>query len=469
MVMLNHEDYVTTIVAPSTPPGQSGLAVIRLSGPDAVSLVDQSFTPVGSLPAVSNMAGYTVAPGDFSGIDEVVVTVFLAPRSFTGEDVVEISCHGGPAVKRAILRHLIDAGAVLAEPGEFSRRAFLNGKIDLVQAEAIMDLIGAEASRQVGAAYQQLKGHLSEHLKTISRLVYAEMAAVELILEFPDHEAHDEAFVSLTTGIEDAASKLRQLATTYERGRLIQEGARVVIYGEPNVGKSSLLNAFVGQNRAIVTDIPGTTRDTIEFHTEIHGFKVILVDTAGVRETADLIEREGVKRSVEAVASADLLIFLFDTEPREREIATILSEKAKGKGIIVLFGKDDLRDDLTLRQVMSDFRSHPDISDQDITVLAYSALRTSDQALLADAIGRYLAKDAMTGQELTITSARHKHALDEAIHELELAAADVRSDITLDLVAVRLRTAAERLSELTGDDVSETLVDTIFSSFCVGK
>jgi len=456
-------------VAPSTPPGQSGLAVVRLSGPDAVPLVDRHFTPAGTLPAVRDMAGYTVAPGDFAGIDEVVVTVFLAPRSFTGEDVVEISCHGGPAVKRAILRRLLEDGAVLAEPGEFSRRAFLNGKIDLVQAEAIMNLIGSEANRQVGAAYQQLKGHLSERLKEISAMLYAEMAAVELILEFPDHEAHDEAFASLEKGIMAAASELSRLVATYERGRLIQEGARVVIYGEPNVGKSSLLNAFVGQNRAIVTDIPGTTRDTIEFHTEINGYKVILVDTAGVRETSDPIEKEGVRRSVEAVADADLLIFLFDSEPTPQDIADILAEKGKNKGIIVLFGKDDLRDEATLEKIMADFCRLDDVCEADISVLAYSALRAADQDRLAEAIGTFLERGAASGSELTVTSARHKLALDEAVRELEAAASDVRQGVTLDLVAVRLRVAAEKLSELTGDDVSESLVDTIFSAFCVGK
>lgn len=469
MVMRNRAFHVDTIVAPSTPPGHSGLAVIRLSGPTAIELVDRLFKPAGKMPSLATMPGYTVTRGDFDGIDEVLITLFRTPRSFTGEDVVEISCHGGPAVKRAILRRLLASGASLAEAGEFSRRAFINGKLDLVQAEAIMDLIGAEAERQVGAAYRQLKGELSEQVKRVSTLLYTQMAAVELILEFPEHEAHDAAFKALASGIKEVLCALTRLTETYERGRLIQEGARVVIHGEPNVGKSSLLNAFVGKDRAIVTSVPGTTRDTIEFWTEIDGFKVILVDTAGVRETIDPVEKEGVKRSVEALQDADIILFLLTEEPTDSDFQSILRQVDLGKGVIVLFGKDDLRDTADSRRVIESFKNRVEVKDRAISVLAYSAKRHADQERLAEAISAWLETGNEGRSTLLLTSARHKQILDLAIDDLNEALGDVERGVTLDLVAVRLRVVAERLSQLTGEDVSETLVDTIFSSFCVGK
>lgn len=454
-----------TIVAPSTPPGSSGLAVLRLSGDRAIEIVDAHFQPIRPATKLVAMAGYQTVFGDLAGLDEVMVALFRAPHSFTGEDVVEISCHGGPAVKRAILEMLIAAGCRLADPGEFSKRAFMNGKIDLVQAEAIMDLIGSESARQVGAAYAHLKGQLSTAYRHVADALYRQMAAVELILEFPEHEAHEEAIATLLVTIAATKCELADLAETYRRGRLIAEGARVVIYGEPNVGKSSMLNALVGRDRAIVTDIPGTTRDTIEYTTEIAGYKVTLIDTAGVRQTADPIEREGVKRSEAALAEADVVLFLLAEDaldtPEWLEIEQIV-ERAheRAQGVLLVLGKDDLRDGWPLTTPLTQ---------KDVRVMRYSAKRGADQAKLAEAIGQLLETTEGKAASVMVTNARHKVALDLALESLEQAIHDIESGRTFDLVAIHLRQAADRLAELTGDDVAESLVDTIFSSFCVGK
>lgn len=468
--MTDSQFAIETIVAPSTPPGQSGLAVIRLSGPDAVTLTDRFFRPKRSHKRAAAMAGYTMSPGDFADIDEVVVAVFLAPHSFTGEDVVEITCHGGSAVKRAILAALLEAGAVIAEPGEFSRRAFMNGKIDLVQAEAIMDLIGSEAKRQAASAYGQLKGRLSAEFKEASASLYRAMASVELMLEFPEHEMHAEAMAELSGQVRSLGRMLEHLSQTYRRGRLIHDGARVVIYGEPNVGKSSLLNAFIGMNRAIVTDIPGTTRDTIEHHLELGGYKVIIVDTAGVRETDDVIEREGVRRSEEAVAGADIILALFTDRPTEADLAALRALQAEDKGIVLILSKDDLLDTPGRQARMETTLAMLKQALPAASVISYSAYRADDQALLAGAIAARLDETDKAGaSDLLVTNVRHKQVLDDVAAELAEAASEISAGLTFDLVAVRLRHAADRLAELTGDDVSEMLVDTIFSSFCVGK
>lgn len=455
-----------TIVAPSTPPGSSGLAVIRLSGERAIEIVDALFQPIRPVTTLFEMAGYQTVFGDLAGLDEVMVALFRAPHSFTGEDVVEISCHGGPAVKRAILETLIEAGCRLADPGEFSKRAFLKGKIDLVQAEAIMDLIGSESARQVGAAYAHLKGHLSTAYRHVADALYHQMAAVELILEFPEHEAHDEAIATLLGTIGATKEELSALAATYTRGRLVAEGARVVIYGEPNVGKSSMLNALVGRDRAIVTDIPGTTRDTIEYTTEIDGYKVTLIDTAGVRQTSDPIELEGVKRSEAALAEADIVVFLLDEDAFDERQWAEVKQVVDGahermQGVLVVLGKDDLRDDDSLTAPLTEQKG--------VRVLRYSAKRVSDQAKLAEAIGQLLEISESKAAAVMVTNARHKVALDLALESLEHAIVDIESGRTFDLVAIHLRQAADRLAELTGDDVAESLVDAIFSSFCVGK
>ncbi|MDI9461012.1 MAG: tRNA uridine-5-carboxymethylaminomethyl(34) synthesis GTPase MnmE [Saccharofermentanales bacterium] len=459
-----------TIAAVSTPPGASGLAVLRLSGPQAAECCDHLFQPYAITPLrPSEMAGYTTAVGTWAGLDEVVLSCFKAPNSFTGEDVFEISCHGGTAVKQAILDSLISVGARLAEPGEFSKRAFVNGKMDLSQAEAVMDLIGAEASRQVQAAFKQLKGQLSGKIRTRADALYELMARVEVILEFPELEETPPALEQLAADTASEGDKIRQLALGYGRGKVVREGLRVAIAGRPNAGKSTLLNNLVGEDKAIVTPIPGTTRDLVEAHLIVDGYLVLLTDTAGLTmDTADPVEQEGVRRARLAHAEADLLFWLISpplpaAEEFEREMAEIRDIVAAGKDLVLVLGKDDRGESAAIQDVIGEYLTGVDI-------VRFSQQADDGAKRIKDKISDHLRQlERQYDQDTLITHERHRKLLEDAAAELTQAATEIRSGLTLDLVATRLRQAAELLAEMTGDSVDAGLVDTIFSRFCVGK
>ncbi|NCA98934.1 MAG: tRNA uridine-5-carboxymethylaminomethyl(34) synthesis GTPase MnmE, partial [Clostridia bacterium] len=308
-----------TIAASATPPGTSGVALIRLSGPASKAVAAAIFRPQSArFPAADAMAGYTCAPGwivdplasDQAPVDQVVLTHFAAPHSFTGEDVYEITCHGGTAVRQAILELLYSLGVQPAGPGEFTRRAFLNGKLDLAQAEAVMDLIASTAGKRARAAARQLQGHLSREIQSVREDLYALLAQLELVLEYPEHEESSHSQAGLVARLSDAIAHVATLAASFRQGRLLSEGFTVVIVGRPNAGKSSLLNALAGYDRAIVTPVAGTTRDTVEQLVDIGGIPVRLIDTAGLRDTSDLVERIGVDRARSAILEADLVLWL---------------------------------------------------------------------------------------------------------------------------------------------------------------
>lgn len=456
--------------AVATPPGQSGLAVIRMSGEHCAEAARLIFRPAGgNFPEADRMPGYTCAVGlavdpvSQAVIDQVVLTRFVAPHSFTGEDVIEISCHGGTAVKQAILDGLFRLGVRPAEAGEFTRRAFLNGKMDLVQAEAVMDLIQAGARKASHAAAVQLQGALSRRIRQFSDADYRILAQVELILEYPEHEESPAALASLEHQLLDLRRQLQALADSFHQGRLLREGLTVVIAGRPNTGKSSLLNALAGFDRAIVTPIPGTTRDTVEELVEIAGLPVRLVDTAGLRETEDLVERIGVERAKSALQSADLVFWL--VSPPLDDLAVELAEvrQIPGLPLILIAGKDDLAESQAVQQF---FASHL----PDYPVVPFSALTGEGLEQLRQAIlDRYSQAGSTSGEEALITNSRHKACLDQALLHLDQAQEALRAGIPLDLVASLLRASAESLAGITGDVVSDELIDTIFSRFCIGK
>lgn len=462
-------------VACSTPPGISGLAVIRLSGSDSTIIASAVFRLPGNrkvdlaaMPGNTCQFGRIVSPDDDSLIDEVVLTRFAAPRSYTGEDLIEISCHGGPAVKQAILTALIQAGARPAEPGEFSRRAFTNGKIDLSQAEAVMDLIAATTVRAASAAARQLEGGLLKRIRRHLDGLYGLMARAELILEFPEHEDLDSAAVGLAVDIGAAAASLRQLAATFRQGRILHDGMTIVIAGRPNVGKSSLLNSLAQRERAIVTDIPGTTRDTIEELVDINGIPVRLIDTAGLRESEDTVEQLGIGRAREAIEAADLVFYLIsppwqpESEQARLEIEEIRAIAAL-RPLLLLCGKADLPERERLSAAVE--TALPELPRQ-----AVSTLTGEGQNEIRQAIDQTYQSLGIPGNEdLILTNARHHALVTAAAAGMQEAADVLNAGITLDIAAVLLRSAADSLAEITGDAVSETLVETIFSRFCVGK
>lgn len=457
-------------VAVATPPGQSGLALIRMSGPGSAELMDPLFKPASRrFKPVLEMGGYTCAVGDLVDpedqevLDQVVLTCYRAPHSFTGEESIEISCHGGPAVKQSILDLLVRQGARPAEPGEFTKRAFLNGKLDLAQAEAVMDLISAAALRSARNAAAQLRGQLSLRIRQYAQELYRILAGVELVLEFPEHDESGTGTKQLIRDLEKIADQLSQLAASYEKGKILREGLTVVLAGRPNVGKSSLLNALAGYDRAIVTSIPGTTRDTVEAYIDICGLPVRLVDTAGLRDTTDQIEQMGVDRTKQALEQADLVFWLLSPPAEQLESEIEMVRQMNCEDLILLVSKDDLSSSVDLLLQLKELKPCQPI-------MTCSAVTGEGLDRIREAIVAVYERQGIGQQEdVLITNSRHRMCLEKAAAAVREAQKGLQAGMTLDIAASLLRHALVSLAELTGDQVTEELIDTIFSRFCIGK
>lgn len=452
-----------TIAAIATPPGEGGLAVIRISGPDALGVADRVFQPAGTRSCKPSAApshtlhyGHVHRQGQI--IDEVLLAVMRRPRTYTREDVVEISCHGGLLVARLVLQSVLEAGARLAQPGEFTRRAFLNGRLDLTQAEAVADLIAARTERALAAAREQLAGSLSRRLNRLRDDLMLALAHVEAQLDFPEEDIAPDTRDGIRQRLESGRALVSELLRTAEEGRILRHGIRVAIVGRPNVGKSSLLNLLLGQDRAIVSPRPGTTRDTIEETVNIRGLPVILVDTAGVREAQDEIEVEGIRRSHSAVATADLLFHVFDrSEPWTSEDQRLWEEFAPRRRLLVL-NKADLPPRLVLPACDA---PHVEIS-----------CRTGEGLeALKDALENLVWAGRPRGEAApeALINARHQQILLRARTALDHAVQALHESVPLDLVAVDLRAATEAVGEIVGQTATEDLLDIIFSRFCIGK
>ncbi len=461
----------------ATPPGTSGIAVIRMAGTLAFDIAAALFQSRSQSPvSVHEMKGYTCAygvilrPEDHAVIDTVVLTKFIAPNSYTGEDTVEISCHGGNAVKSAILDALFAMGARPAEPGEFSKHAFLNGKMDLAQAEAVMDLISATACKAGMEATRQLQGVLSAKVRGISRSVYSVMSKIEMMVEFPEHEETDEAVFAVTSHIKDIAPELENLILSFRKGRILREGLNVVIAGRPNAGKSSMLNTLAGYDRAIVTSVPGTTRDTIEELVDIEGLPVRLIDTAGLRDSRDEVEKKGIDRARKAIEDADIVFWissggeinpdrLLDQEEDLQEILACHQEKS----LVLILGKSDLVPFTKNREFLQkSFSGTPIISFSSVTQEGVPEVRSMIRK-------KYEELGSQSSEEVLITNARHYRALIQAKQSLDLAIEGIDRNLPLDLLSSALRSVADSLAQITGDVVSDELVNEIFSRFCIGK
>ncbi len=478
------------IAAAATPPGRSGLAVLRVSGTGAAALVDpllrvsrDAFPDYRGVPAMHGhtcVFGRLCDPADGRLLDEAVVTRFTAPRSYTGEDVVEISVHGGGAVRRAVLAALFAAGARPAEPGEFTRRAFLNGRLDLAEAEAVMDLISAEAERSRAAAAEQLRGAVSEEVGAARDAILWLLARIETALEFPELEAEGSVDRDAAEGIAAVEARLARLADTFRTGRLLREGLAAVIAGRPNAGKSSLLNRLAGYDRAIVSDVPGTTRDTVEETVAIEGVPVRLVDTAGLRASEDAVERLGVGRAREALAAADAVLWVVDPAASDAGLADEVAEVLRSAPCVPLAfvaGKNDLAGSESLagriRAALAgadEAAPAPAPQSAPMPVLPFSAL--TGEGLPAIAAFLVAVVDAGAGDRRSgavLTNARHHRAARAALDLLAEARDGLAQGLPLDVVSAVLTDAASRLAEITGDEVSEAVVAEVFSRFCVGK
>lgn len=440
-----------TIAAVSTPFGEGAIALLRLSGPRAVAVADEIFCaktkPSRSQPRVQHFG--KIADGG-AVIDDGMLTVFRAPASYTGEDVVEIACHGGILVTRRILRLLLARGARLAEPGEFTQRAFLNGKMDLTQAEAVMDLIRAQTDLALRAATEQLEGRLGGRIRELRELLLGVLAHVEAFIDFPDEDIDPDTGGALLKKLDGARDGIADLLRTADHGKILREGVRTVICGAPNVGKSSLLNLLLGCERAIVSETPGTTRDTIEEVINLLGVPVRLVDTAGMREAADSVEREGIERTRRQIERADLVLRVFDASEEEAS-----RKGAKAQREILILNKTDLGEHASWRGVEA--------------VRISCKTNAGLDALAKTIFERVMGGGVAAGDAGVAINARHQACLQTAAQFCDAARRAVADGLSPEFIAVELRAALDAVGEVVGKADSEELLGKIFSTFCIGK
>ena len=463
--MANTVTEFDTIAAIATPPGEGAISIVRLSGDDAVTLADQVFKGK-DLTKVSSHTinyGHFIDPKTREIIDEVMVSVLRAPKTFTREDTVEINCHGGIVPTNKILQVLLTNGARLAEPGEFTKRAFLHGRIDLAQAESVMDLIRAKTDRSMKAALNQLDGELSQLIRNLRQEILDVLAQVEVNIDYPEYDDVEEMTSKLLREKAlDVCAKIEQLLVTARQGKILREGLATVLVGRPNVGKSSLLNHLLHEDKAIVTDIAGTTRDVIEEYVNVLGVPLKLVDTAGIRETDDRVEKIGVERSRQALDRSELVILLLNaSEPLTTEDIELLQLTQDKKRIIVL-NKMDLEPKLDLNELYQ----YVDKAE----VLKTSVLKNEGIRELEEHIATLFYGGIENSQTtVLVTNARHIALLEQAKAALEAVLTGLEQELPVDLVQIDMTRAWELLGEITGDSYQDELLDQLFSQFCLGK
>lgn len=453
-----------TICALATAAVESGIGIIRVSGPDAVDIVSKLMRSKSGRPvdiSESHRIRYGFLYDGAELLDEVLILTMLAPRSYTGEHTVEIDCHGGVLMMKKILDAVVRAGARLAEPGEFTKRAFLNGRIDLSEAEAVGDLITSENENALKTSVRQLRGSVSKEIKAYRAQILEDDAFIEAGLDDPEHIRLDGFTVKLREHVEAILAGIRRLIASADDGRRLREGIRTVILGKPNAGKSSLMNALVGSDRAIVTDIAGTTRDTLEEHINLKGVSLTIVDTAGIRSTEDTVEKIGVERALKAAQDADLLIYVVDASvPLDASDEKIIEELGDRK-CIVLMNKSDLQPVLT-KEELEEKTHRP--------VLSISAKQETGMDALEEAIYSMFFQEGLHfNDQVIITNERHKYCLMEAEKALEEVLHSISMAMPEDFYTIDLMWAYEELGYILGEQVSEDLVNEIFSKFCMGK
>ncbi|KIN26895.1 hypothetical protein B4073_4132 [Bacillus subtilis] len=457
-----------TIAAISTPMGEGAIAIVRLSGPEAIQIADKIYKgPKGK--TLSSVESHTIHYGHIVDrpsdrvVEEVMVSVLKAPRTFTREDVIEINCHGGIVTVNQVLQLALREGARLAEPGEFTKRAFLNGRIDLSQAEAVMDLIRAKTDRAMNIAMNQMEGRLSALVRRLRSEILETLAHVEVNIDYPEYDDVEEMTHQILVEKATAVKKeIEALLRTSEQGKILREGLSTVIIGRPNVGKSSLLNSLVHEAKAIVTDIPGTTRDVIEEYVNVRGVPLRLVDTAGIRETEDIVERIGVERSRQVLKEADLILLVLNYSEELSDEDVKLFEAVEGMDVIVILNKTDLEAKIDTERVRELANGRP--------VVTTSLLKEEGINDLEEAIQSLFYTGAIESGDLTyVSNTRHISILQQAKRAIEDALSGIEQDVPIDMVQIDLTRCWELLGEIIGDSVHESLIDQLFSQFCLGK
>lgn len=453
---------MNTIVAISTAPGNGGIGIVRMSGEESFKILDKIFKPIND----SKIKGYSIKYGNIVDknsniIDEVLVSYFVAPRSYTTENMCEINSHGNNIILKKILEVCIENGAVLAEAGEFTKRAFINGRIDLLQAEAVIDVINSKSEKERIAAVNQLEGGLSQEVKNIKTKILDILTNMEVSIDYPEYEIEEETNEAILSKLNSIKHELNYLENSFERGKILKDGIKVAIVGRPNAGKSSLLNRILREDRAIVTDIEGTTRDTIEEFVNINGLLFKIIDTAGIREADNEIEKIGIDKSKKALSEADLVIAIFDkTKEILEEDYQILNE-IKNKNAIILLNKKDLKQD---KIKIEQFKKY---SDDILNV----SIKNNDgiEELYNKMTDMFSTNEIQVENTSIITNIRHKEAIKKSKECVYKALEAIKNGMTIDIVAIYLKEAIESLNAITGESVTEDIINDIFSKFCLGK
>lgn len=454
-----------TIAAIATALTNSGIGIVRVSGPEVFEIVDRIFRPKKEGKKLAQEKTYTAHYGHiYDGeelIDEVIALVMRGPHSYTAEDTVEIDCHGGVLVMKRILEAVLKAGARLAEPGEFTKRAFLNGRIDLSQAEAVIDVINAKNNYALKSSVNQLDGAMSKRVKELREKILYEIAFIESALDDPEHISLDGYPERLKVKVDALEEELEKMLEVSDNGRVMVEGIKTVILGKPNAGKSSLLNVLVGEERAIVTEIAGTTRDTLEENIRLHGISLNIVDTAGIRETTDRVEQIGVKKAINIADEADLIIYVVDgscpLDENDRQIMKLIHDRKS----IILLNKSDLGTVLTKEELESEIGQE---------VIPISAKEQTGIDCLEQRIKElFYSGEIDFNDEVMITNVRHKTAMKETLESLRLVAGSIEDQMPEDFYSIDLMNAYEHLGTIVGESLEDDLVNEIFSKFCMGK
>lgn len=455
---------MSTIAAISTAPGNAGIGIIRLSGDDCFKILKKIFKPKNK----GEIKGYTIKYGNIVKsendeiIDEVLVSYFVAPKSYTKENMCEINSHGGIVVENQILEECLKNGAVLAEPGEFTKRAFMNGRIDLSQAEAVIDIINSKTEKEMMVAQRHLEGSLSKKIKDIQGEILNLMADIEASIDYPEYDIEETTNKKINDTLNSVEEKLLKLKNSFENGKILKEGIKTAIIGKPNVGKSALLNLILGENRAIVSDIEGTTRDTIEEYINIKGIPLKIVDTAGIRKTNDEVEKIGVERSINNISNAELIIALFDDSRTFDDQDQKILDLIEGKKTIILINKIDLGKNLIKEnEKLKKFKNN---------IIEFSTINETGLDKLYNKIEELFKLNELDCENTEIiTNNRHKQQILYALEDVAKGRESLETHMPVDITAICLKDILERLAEITGENVSEDIINEIFKKFCLGK
>ena len=458
---------MSTIAAISTAPAIGGIGIVRMSGKDCFEVLEKIFKPKNP-ETIENIAGYRIKYGTIVNpetnrvVDEVLVSYFKCPKSYTAENMCEINSHGGIVVLREILELCLKNGAELAKPGEFTERAFLNGRIDLTQAEAIIDIINAKSTREAQESANQLEGYLSRKINEIREKIMDIMVNIEANIDYPEYDVVEVSNKDAENKLKEIENELIKLSKTFENGKILKEGVKIAIIGSPNAGKSSLLNSMLKEERAIVTDIAGTTRDIIEEQISIEGIPFKVIDTAGIRDAKDKIEQIGIEKSKKAANEADVILAVFDSSvplnDEDREILNLLKHK---KSIIVL-NKTDLK-----QIVNNECKEIQDVNTEVINI----SLKNNEglEKIYESLVKMFNLNQINLDNELTITNIRHQELINKAIKSTRMALNDLNNSMPIDIISINIKEILEHLGEITGDNVSEDIIKSIFAKFCLGK